>query len=41
MSDCFVMLSVFVFRRLLINRSRACNPHFVDEEAELQEIVMC
>lgn len=32
------MFSVFVFRRLLVDRSWVLNRHFVDEKAE---IVLC
>lgn len=35
MSDCLVVFNVFIFRGLLIDRSRVLNPHFVDEEAEI------
>lgn len=36
MSDCLLVFNVFIFRKLLIGRSRVLNPHFVDEEAEIK-----
>lgn len=35
-SDCLLVFNVFIFRKLLIGRSRVLNPHFVDEEAEIK-----